>query len=102
MPRTKTTEIKCRFDGTILGKLEYNEELWKREHGNEDPLKQFEDSRCDSCVIAFGNFKQMKHTFLKYGTEEQFETHMKKNDYKNTKLEDALLNLQEHKHPDAP
>jgi len=102
MPRIKTIEIKCRFDGTVLGKLELNEELWKRKHGDEDPLKQFEDSRCNSCVAAFGNFKKMKHKFLKQGTEEQFIAHMKINDYKNTRLQDALLNLQERKHPDAP
>lgn len=107
MRSNKTFEIRCRFDGTLLGTIEANENEWqKKNHGKkfDDPNSHgIEDSRCNNCVAAYGNFKDIKHSFLGAGgTEEQFVTHMKKNDYKNTNLEKAIKNLQEGKKPDAP
>ena len=72
---------------------------------NMDDLNEhgIEDSRCNSCHANFGDYKDMKHSFLNAGgTAEQFEKHMKKNDYKNTKLKEAIANLEEKKDPDAP
>ena len=100
-------EIRCRFDNTMLGTLDVDKSKWEKRHKAvdiSDPASHgIIDTRCDSCGLNFGNYKKMKKDFIGAGgTEQQFEKHMKKNDYKNTNLGDALLNLYEHKDPDLP
>lgn len=101
----KTILIQCRFEGHILGKIEIEEKIWEKRHpGVILTLENMgiEDSRCDSCNTDFGVYKQMQRDFTSAGGSiEQFSEHMKKNDYKNTKLKNAILNLQERKNPEA-
>lgn len=106
MSRLTTIEIRCRFEGTLLGTIGVNEFLWTQKNQGKDinnlQSHGIGDARCDTCVINHGHYKRMKHDFLRAGgTEEQFEVHMKKNIYKNTAIKDAILNLQEGKNPDA-
>ena len=100
-------EIKCRFDDTVLGYIDITKSKWEKRHAGIDISKPeshgIEDSRCDACLFSFGNLKQMRREFIGAGgTLEKFDKHMKKNDYKNTRLKEAIKNLQEGKDPDAP
>lgn len=100
-------EIRCRFDDTLLGTLDVKRKEWEKRHKAVDISKPeshgIEDARCDSCNINFGNYKQMQTDFLgANGTQKQFEKHMEKNNFKNTKLKDAIKNLYKGKDPEAP
>ena len=99
-------EIKCRFDNTVLGHIDIKKGKWEKMHKGVDISKPsshgIEDVRCDTCDVSFGNYKKMKDDFTGAGgTEEQFQKHMEKNDYKNTKLKEAIKNLYEGEDPDT-
>ena len=98
-------ELKCRFEGTVLGTVEVETDKMKQKYG-KIPMPEemgFIDLRCDSCTIMYGKYSEMERLFTTAGgTMKQFEKHMKNNNYKNTKIDDAIKNIKEGKDPDAP
>ena len=99
-------QIKCRFEGAILGTIEKGPN-WDIQNPGKDfqnpDTHDLADTRCNSCNVMHGRFKDMEKSFKRSGgTHEQFIAHMKKNEYKNTNLKKAIKNLQEGKEPDAP
>ena len=97
-------ELKCRFTGEVLGSVELSSRIVRTQYNGKLPTPEelgFIDNRCDNCNIQHGRFTDMEREFTQAGgTYEQFITHMKKNDYKNTKLKDAIKNLKGSKDPE--
>ena len=88
-------EIKCRFCGVKTGQIELSDKEWKNKVVNDEILG-IVDSRCDQHETEHGNYAKMEQEFKSLGkTQEEFETAIKKADYKKSNLDKEIKKIKD-------